>query len=95
VTWADLLLAQPPANVPARVFFPYIGDYAHLLAVGEDFYGVFSATNTPDLANFPQGVIYQRNANFTTHTLLNTDNATPVAVSIDPFFFHVSAGIRH
>lgn len=32
---------------------------------------------------------YQRNANFTTNTLLNVDNATPVAVSIDPFFFRV------
>jgi hypothetical protein len=91
-TWNDLLLARPPANTPAVTFIPYIGDYVHLMTVGRDFYGVFSANNTPDLANFPQGVTYQRNANFTTRTLLNTDNATPVAISIDPFFFRVSSG---
>jgi hypothetical protein len=34
-------------------------------------------------------VTYQRNANFTTHVLLNTNNVTPVSISIDPFFFHV------
>jgi hypothetical protein len=40
------------------------------------------------MANFPNGVAYQRNANFTTHTLLRNDGATPVPVSIDPFFVH-------
>jgi hypothetical protein len=49
---------------------------------------VFSGNNTPDPANFPSGVTYQRNANWTTHTLLSTDNVTPVPASIDPFFFH-------
>jgi len=88
----DLLLATVPDGVPARVFFPYIGDYDHLMAVGSDFYGVFSANNTPDMANFPQGVVYHRNANFATHTLLNMDNVTPVAVSIDPFFFKLEGG---
>src|SRR5262249_35260303 len=52
-------------------------------------YGVFSANNTPDPANFPNGVTFLRNANFTTHQLLNVDNTTPVAISIDPFFFEV------
>jgi hypothetical protein len=33
-------------------------------------------------------VSYQRNANFTTHTLLRNDGVTPVPISIDPFFFH-------
>jgi len=89
VNWSDLLLAQPPANAPVHTFIPYIGDYVHLMALGRVFYGIFSANNTPNLANFPQGVTYQRNANFTTQTLLNTDNVTPVAVSIDPFFFRV------
>jgi len=56
--------------------------------VGADFYGVFCGNNTPDPANFPSGVTYQRAANWTTHTLLSTDNVTPVASSIDPFFFH-------
>ena len=63
-----------------------IGDYAGLIAVGKNFYGVFCGFNTPDNANFPNNVTYQRNANFTTHVL--TDGlGNPVAASIDPFFF--------
>jgi hypothetical protein len=75
------------ANQPKRDFLPYLGDYVRLVSVGHDFYGVFSGSNLPDMANFPSGVTYQRNANFTTHTLLRADNVTPVPVSIDPFFF--------
>jgi Repeat of unknown function (DUF346) len=85
-TFDDKVLADVPANAPAPQFIPYIGDYVHLMAVGQDFYGIFSANNTPDNANFPQGVRYQRNANFNTRTLLNVNGVTPVAVSIDPFF---------
>jgi len=88
--WSDLILATTPANTPAKMFDPYIGDYDHVVAVGTDFYGIFSANNTPSLANFPQGVTFQRNANFNTQTLLALDNTTPVAASIDPFFFKVS-----
>jgi hypothetical protein len=76
------------ASQPPRQFLPYLGDYIRLLSVGDDFYGVFSGSNLPDTANFPSGITYQRNANWTTHTLLRTDNSTPVAVSIDPFFVH-------
>ena len=50
---------------------------------------MFSGNNTPNTANFPNGVTYQRHANWTTHTLLSTDNVTPVATSIDPFFFRL------
>jgi hypothetical protein len=89
VLWSDLVLATVPATTPVKTFDPYIGDYAHLVAVGQRFYGIFSANNTPNLANFPNGVKYQRNANFTTHTLLNVNNSSPVAVSIDPFFVTV------
>jgi len=87
----DLTLANTPADTPAKTFDPYLGDYDHLVAVGTDFYGIFAANNTPDLANFPHGVTYQRNADFNSHTLLALDNTTPVPVSIDPFFFKVSA----
>jgi hypothetical protein len=87
----DLVLANVPANAPPAQFTPYIGDYVHLKAIGTTFYGIFSANNTPDNSNFPNGVIYQRNANFTTRTLLSTDNATSVPVSIDPFFFSISS----
>lgn len=90
ISWSDLVLADVPAATPPRQFFPYIGDYNHLLCVGEDFYGIFSANNFPDMANFPSGVKYQRNVNFTTHKLLNVDNTTEVAISIDPFFFKVT-----
>jgi hypothetical protein len=60
------------------------------MAVGNDFFGIFCANNTPDKANFPQGVVYQRNADFTTHRLLDLNNTTTVDVSIDPFFFKVT-----
>lgn len=85
-------LANTPASSPASTFQPYIGDYLYMMAVGRSFYGIFSANNTPDNANFPNGVKFQRNANFTTKTLLATDNVTPVSVSIDPFFFKVVPG---
>jgi hypothetical protein len=87
VTWTDTVLSTVPADTPTLVFSPYLGDYAHLMSVGPTFYGIFSANNTPDMANFPGGVTYQRNADFGTHTLFDTDGATPVAISIDPFFF--------
>jgi len=83
------VLATVPAMVPAPAFQPYLGDYVHLLAVGSEFRGVFSANNTPNLANFPQGVIYQRQADFSTQTLRN--GSTTVPISIDPFFFRVPA----
>jgi hypothetical protein len=82
----DLLLADvADQNGPYTGINP-IGDYACLIAAGKDFYGIFSANNTPDNANFPQGVAYARNANFVTKTLLDGSN-NPVQVSIDPFFF--------
>jgi hypothetical protein len=81
-------LASVPASTPALAFNPYIGDYDHLLALGKDFYGIFSANNTPDVAaNFPLGCTFQRNVNAATHQLVATDGVTPVAASIDPFFF--------
>jgi hypothetical protein len=89
VNWNDLILANTSAASPTVSFIPYLGDYVHILAQGKDFYGIFSASNFPDLANFPQGVTYQRNANFTTKQLFRTDGVTTVAVSIDPFFFKI------
>jgi hypothetical protein len=89
-TWSDIVLADTPATFPVKTFDPYLGDYDHLVSIDRDFYGIFSANNSPNMANFPSGVKYQRNANFATHTLLSVDNTTPVAVSIDPFFFKVS-----
>jgi hypothetical protein len=90
VNWSDLVLADTPATTPAKTFDPYLGDYAHLTAVNADFCGIFSANNTPDKANFPNGVVYQRVANFTSRKLFKLDGTSVVAPSIDPFFFRVS-----
>jgi Abnormal spindle-like microcephaly-assoc'd, ASPM-SPD-2-Hydin len=88
--WSTHVLSTTPSNAPAQTFYPYLGDYVRLQTVGSTFYGVFCANNTPDHKNFPSGVVYQRNANFTTHTLLNVDDITPVPISIDPFFFKIA-----
>ena len=82
----DFVLATVPAGVPAPQWQPYIGDYANLVAVGKDFYGIFSANNTPNKANFPNDVTYQRNRNFASQTLFAVDGTTVVPASIDPFF---------
>jgi hypothetical protein len=89
--WNDAVLADTPAGLPAATFDPYLGDYDHLLAVETTFYGIFSANNTPDPANFPCGVTYQRNHDFTKRKLLPLTGTTPVAASIDPFFFKVTS----
>ena len=88
--WNTITLARVQAGRPALKFDPYLGDYAHLMAVGKTFYGIFSANNTPKKSCFPNGVVYQRNANWTTNTLLDIDNSSPVRPSIDPFFFRVT-----
>jgi hypothetical protein len=89
VNWSDLVLADTPAMTPIKTFDPYLGDYAHVVSVGRDFHGIFSANNSPNMANFPNGVKYQRNADFNTQTLLALDGVTRVATSIDPFYFKV------
>ena len=86
----DFVLATVPSDTPVRAFFPYIGDYVHIMAVERNFFGVFSANNTPNDANFPSGVRYQRNADFNRRVLLDLDNTTLVDNSIDPFFFAVT-----
>jgi len=88
-TWQSNVLANVPAASPAPQFQPYIGDYIGMTSVGTDFFGIFSANNSPDLANFPNGVVYQRNHDFWTRRLFDVDGTTEVAVSIDPFFFRV------
>jgi hypothetical protein len=87
-TDSAIVLASVPADSPAPQFLPYLGDYTGLVAVGNEFRGVFSANNTPDMSDFPQGVVYQRTADFTAHTLGDGSRGI-VAVSIDPFYFSV------
>jgi hypothetical protein len=82
------ILAKTPANTPEPLFLPYIGDYNFLLALDTEFRGIFSANNTPDQANFPEGVTYQRQKDFAAKRLLDgSGNAVPI--SIDPFYFKV------
>jgi hypothetical protein len=88
--WTDSVLCTALAQTPLRTFSPYIGDYINLMSVGTVFYGIFSANNLPDLANFPQGVTYARNHNFVTKKLFALNGITPVNPSIDPFFFKVT-----
>ncbi|MER6300442.1 hypothetical protein ABT247_12840 [Kitasatospora sp. NPDC001539] len=91
-TLESTVLHQAPGDVPSSGGgLPYLGDYLRMLAVGKDFYGIFAGNNAPDRANFPVGVTYQRNADFTTHQLLNPNGVAGVPVSIDPFFFHRAA----
>jgi hypothetical protein len=85
----DLLLADVPDQNGSYGGINPIGDYDHLMAVGATFYGIFSANNTPDPANFPHGVVYLRNADWGAHVLRDA-LSNPVAVSIDPFFFAVT-----
>ena len=91
-SFSSHILESTPTNAPtpASVMLTYLGDYIKLQAIGVDFYGIFSASNAPAKANFPSGVTYQRNVDWATQTLLGNNGVTPVAVSIDPFFFKLT-----
>ena len=85
------LFASQDAATPAATFFPYIGDYASLLAAGTNFVGMFSASNFPDKANFLPGVQYQREVDWASHKLFtDASHAVQVSPSIDPFFFQTN-----
>jgi len=75
------------AASPAADFNPYLGDYAGLVSIGNNFYGIFSGSNHPDKANFPNGVTYQRHVDWDAQQLLDLDGTSGVPDSIDPFFF--------
>ena len=51
-----------------------------MMAVGTSFFGASRANNTPDPANFPQGVTYLRNHDFATKKLLAVNGTTQVVV---------------
>jgi len=87
-------LAIWPQNTPAMTFTPYIGDYQQLVAVGNNFYGAFSASDDPSLANWANpalNVIFQRQVLGTLGTpgamLGNGTGGAGPAVSIDPYYF--------
>jgi hypothetical protein len=88
------LLANQDAITPPSKFSPYIGDYASLVASGNNFVGMFSASNFPDKANFMTGVKYQREVDWAAHKLFaDAAHTMPVAPSIDPFFFQIGTSI--
>lgn len=91
-TFSGDTLATVLAAQPAQAFTPYLGDYVHLLTNGRTFNGIFAAGNLPNNANFPSGVTYQRNANFTTNQLLDATGVNQVAQSIDPFLVRARTG---
>jgi hypothetical protein len=93
----DIVLADiPDDNGTGPTLNPTnpLGDYAGLIAVGQTFYGVFCGNNTPDLGNYPHGVRYQRNHDFTTKTLFDL-SGNPVIPSYDPYFFRVHREEEH
>ncbi len=77
----DLLLSKFADQSLVSDFDPYIGDYEDLVAVGNTFYGTFSASN--DTTDFPQQPVFLRDP-----ALLGTKK---VPFSIDPFFFKTPA----
>jgi len=96
-TVQPFILSKAPDSSLQLQFDPYIGDYAHLLALGRTFYGIFSANNSPDrdnfpfLKQFPNSLIYQRYANFGSKNLTDKlENGATVKTSIDPFFLEVT-----
>jgi uncharacterized repeat protein (TIGR01451 family) len=97
----DQLLTSFPDGDPARVGKVYVGDYFQLKSIGDNFYGVFSASGQPEPTHFPHGAYYQRNVSINGvitnnfwlggqlgTTALADTNGHQVAYSIDPFFFY-------
>jgi hypothetical protein len=85
--WSDTVLATVIAT-NYTPFYSFIGDYTNIMAVGDNFYGVFCAFNNPASKYFPQGVTFQRNHNSV--DLFGVNDLSPVAPSIDPFFFETA-----
>jgi len=90
IAWDDTILCTAINSPTVNTIFS-LGDYTHMMAVGKNFYGVFPADNTPNLANFPSTatVIYNRNHNFATQQLFANNGVSVVSDSVDPFFFVV------
>jgi hypothetical protein len=74
----------------------YVGDFMDVVAVGNTFYGVFSASNNLNTASAPLGGLdpLQRNFDFNgpggAFRILDI-NGNPVGFSIDPYVFIVSS----
>jgi hypothetical protein len=80
-THTDLTLSRFVDESLTPDYDPYIGDYEDMVAVGNTFYGAFSASN--NTATFPEQPVFLRDK-----TLLDSHR---VPYSIDPFFFKTPA----
>jgi hypothetical protein len=93
-SWDDVILADHPAEgAGGPSGMRVIGDYENMIAVGKNFYGVFSAYNDLATASFPAGVNWLRNKTapgVTPARFLGVDGTTTVAPSVDPFFFRTT-----
>ena len=86
---SPLTLAKfPVAELDTTQGQPQLGDYLHLMSVGNDFYGIFCSSNLPDDSRFPCKVTFQRKVNRKTKKLLD-QNGKQVSSSVDPFFVMV------
>jgi hypothetical protein len=89
---SETILATTSSEQPAGQALPYLGDYNYLLALDDEFRGVFSANNTPAAANFPSGALFQRAVKIKPdNPTLRKPDGTAVAISIDPFYFSIRA----
>ena len=87
-----LILAKFPVSELPACASPddgglFLGDYLHLMSVGNDFYGIFPSCNVPDLSRFPYGANFQR---LTKNGKLVDEKGNEVTRSIDPFFLKVT-----
>jgi hypothetical protein len=82
-SWTRYELADTPVILPAMTE-PYIGDYVRLQAVGEHFYGVFSAHNDP---KFHPTARYLRD--LVPVGVGGRKLPDGVTASVDPFFFRL------
>jgi hypothetical protein len=85
-----LTLAQFPTDAApyqSCCYNIFLGDYLHLMAVDNDFYGIFSSNNSPDRSHFPCGVNFQRRED---QKKLQDLQGKEVSPSIDPFFLKIT-----
>jgi hypothetical protein len=88
-SFSMVLAISPSPGVDQDQFA--LGDYAAMLAVDDEFRGVFASGNFPDKRNFPQDVSFLRTVDWSSKKLLDA-GGRQVSASIDPFFFAVPAG---
>jgi hypothetical protein len=79
-THRDEILSRFKNGTPKIQYQPYIGDFEIVKAVGDNFYGTFSASN--DTSLYPLPVTFVRDA---------SELGKSVAYSIDPFYFTTGA----